>query len=214
MCIPLEPVALVGASEQLKSGGFPVEAASTLRLAWSTVVPEDEELASLSNRLAFQMAESEPLFASNLFRLTQSVMMSENYRFGVRPSLQILHKFREFEARACHFASQGNFEDANHWIEKAFQWLPDNIDTALKLVPMADARGENELGDKWFRLYYDQHLQHLERWPEDAAFHNNLAWLCAKLDRRLEEALSHAERACYLQPNDATYLDTLAEALF
>jgi tetratricopeptide (TPR) repeat protein len=44
--------------------------------------------------------------------------------------------------------------------------------------------------------------------------HNNLAWLFARCHRRLDDALQHALRAVELDPDNAAYLDTLAEAHF
>jgi tetratricopeptide (TPR) repeat protein len=54
----------------------------------------------------------------------------------------------------------------------------------------------------------------LQRYPRSALLHNNLAWVSARCHRRLDNALQHALRAVELDPDNAAYLDTLAEAHF
>jgi tetratricopeptide (TPR) repeat protein len=43
---------------------------------------------------------------------------------------------------------------------------------------------------------------------------NNLAWLCARCDERLDEALELSSRAIEEMPQNFAYLDTAAEANF
>jgi hypothetical protein len=51
----------------------------------------------------------------------------------------------------------------------------------------------------------------LLRW---ARGHNDLAWLCARCRRHLDQGLTHAQTAVALAPTSAPYLDTLAEVHF
>ena len=50
--------------------------------------------------------------------------------------------------------------------------------------------------------------------PRAAAHHNGLAWLAARCGRRLDDAIRHAEAAVRLDPEQAAYVDTLAEVHF
>jgi predicted Zn-dependent protease len=43
---------------------------------------------------------------------------------------------------------------------------------------------------------------------------NNLAWLCARCDQKLDEALDLSKQAVAAQPDNAAYIDTLAEVHF
>ena len=54
----------------------------------------------------------------------------------------------------------------------------------------------------------------IRRQPDNPELHNNLAWLAARLHRRLETGLTHANEAIRLAPDQAAYLDTLAEVQF
>lgn len=50
--------------------------------------------------------------------------------------------------------------------------------------------------------------------PDEPLLMNELAWLCARSGRRPEEGLKLAEEAVRRKPEEAAYLDTLAEAQF
>jgi len=43
---------------------------------------------------------------------------------------------------------------------------------------------------------------------------NDLAWLCARVDERLDDAVKLAREAVEAQPENAAFLDTLGEAYF
>jgi tetratricopeptide (TPR) repeat protein len=43
---------------------------------------------------------------------------------------------------------------------------------------------------------------------------NNTAWLCARSQRRLDDALELSQKALALAPSEAAYHDTLAEVQF
>src|SRR5262249_6447737 len=51
-------------------------------------------------------------------------------------------------------------------------------------------------------------------YPGSATHHNNLAWMCACCRRELDKGLEHAAQAVKLSPDNAGYLDTLAEVHF
>jgi predicted Zn-dependent protease len=54
----------------------------------------------------------------------------------------------------------------------------------------------------------------MRRFPLDVVTANNLAWVLALSDHRLEDALALSWRAVYLSPDSTVYRDTLAEILF
>ena len=60
----------------------------------------------------------------------------------------------------------------------------------------------------------DQYLTILQQYPDSVLHHNNYAWMCSRCGRRLSDSLAHAERAVQLEPDNTSYLDTLAEAAF
>ena len=76
------------------------------------------------------------------------------------------------------------------------------------------ATGNQATAEKWFKRYEQRLLEHLARWPKDASSHNNLAWMYARCNLKLEEALEHSQTAVELSPHSAVLLDTLAEVQF
>ena len=68
--------------------------------------------------------------------------------------------------------------------------------------------------DAYFDRVYQAENADLAETPNSAVKLNDLAWLCGRSNRRLHEAAHDAERALKLKPNEAAYLDTLAEIRF
>jgi tetratricopeptide (TPR) repeat protein len=58
------------------------------------------------------------------------------------------------------------------------------------------------------------HAVCLMRFPKRATSLNNTAWLAARSQRKLDEALALVERALAIAPDEPAYLDTLAEVHF
>jgi tetratricopeptide (TPR) repeat protein len=50
--------------------------------------------------------------------------------------------------------------------------------------------------------------------PTDPSLLNDAAWLCARCDQKLDDALSWASQAVAAMPQDAAIIDTLAEVNF
>ncbi|NNE01289.1 MAG: tetratricopeptide repeat protein [Pirellulaceae bacterium] len=101
----------------------------------------------------------------------------------------------------------------------------ENLDRILKLDPLDITFAEELLpkmrdagmGEEAYRVFdqvFDDGKEYLKRFPMDATTGNNLAWVAAMNDRRLEEALTMSEHTVFLEPDSAIYRDTLAEILF
>ena len=91
---------------------------------------------------------------------------------------------------------------------------PLDIDVAERLLPEMREAGMEKAADEMFDRIFDYGLQHMDQFPFDATVANNLAWVAAMNERRIDEGLKLSERACYLEPDSAVYRDTLAEILF
>jgi len=88
------------------------------------------------------------------------------------------------------------------------------MDVALDLVPTLNKIGRADDARKYFARVYQQAKATLDAEPESPEAMNNLAWLCARCDERLEEALKLGQAAVAAAPENAAYLDTLAEVNF
>jgi tetratricopeptide (TPR) repeat protein len=87
------------------------------------------------------------------------------------------------------------------------EYVLECADDLKKLGAQADL-------DKFYargKMHYEAILHD---YPRSALHHNNLAWLAGRLKRDLDMALVHAQKAVELKPEQAGYLDTLAEVQF
>ncbi len=91
---------------------------------------------------------------------------------------------------------------------------PSNTDIILDLVPLLKETGQPEAARRIFDAAYKVLRAAVDEDPQHPEPMNNLAWLCARSGERLDEALQLATRAVALDPDNAAYLDTAAEANF
>ncbi len=113
---------------------------------------------------------------------------------------------------AVAYRRKGNSERAKRVVE---EFLGENANTWEGKRVLADLYLEG----KFFPEAIETYQEALELNPDDAVTHNNLGWLLATADDRQfrdpKGALEHAQRAVSLSEwKEATFIDTLAEALF
>jgi tetratricopeptide (TPR) repeat protein len=116
--------------------------------------------------------------------------------------------------RARGLWDSGKVEPALAELRLCQRLLPGNLSMPLFFVPALEKAGRQKEADEIFgRVFaaYDGPCRDHPRWAKG---HNDLAWLSARCRRRLDEALTHAEKAVALEPARVGYLDTLAEVCF
>jgi len=99
-------------------------------------------------------------------------------------------------------------------IEHSQKLLPGNSELAEHLVPELEQFGQSEAADELFDESFAFIEAICQRFPKSALHHNNLAWMSARCNRRLDDALYHVRRALELVPDSSSYLDTLGEVHF
>jgi tetratricopeptide (TPR) repeat protein len=92
--------------------------------------------------------------------------------------------------------------------------LPGETDTAIAFVPALARRGLTREADELFDRTFASWRSLCKQYPRCARFHNGLGWLGARCRRQLDAALEHGRQAVRLAPDNAGYLDTLAEVHF
>jgi tetratricopeptide (TPR) repeat protein len=93
----------------------------------------------------------------------------------------------------------------------------DNPDVVNDVVPMLRRVGRDKEADEMFRRTYDLLKQQVATDPTEHPRHkNNLAWLIARCgpDEKQAEGLALAQSASGSMPDNAAFMDTLAEAYF
>jgi tetratricopeptide (TPR) repeat protein len=116
--------------------------------------------------------------------------------------------------RAILAAKANDMEAFERHAQVAETLQPQGIELVEDTFHELVAVGQQAVADRLFAQFESRLLVHLEKWPQDATSHNNLAWMYARCDRKLDEALQHAETAVQISPNSAVLLDTLAEVYF
>jgi len=91
---------------------------------------------------------------------------------------------------------------------------PANTDIVIDVVPLLKEAGQPEAARAMFDKAYKQIREVVDANPGEPEPMNNLAWLCSRSGERLQEALEMATKAITLDPDNAAYLDTAAEANF
>ena len=89
-----------------------------------------------------------------------------------------------------------------------------DIDSSAKLVEALDAAKKHRQADKLFKAFYDPWKKSLAAFPDSPLINNNLAWLCAISNRKIDEAMTLSNRALELEDDNQNYVDTLAEIYF
>lgn len=87
-----------------------------------------------------------------------------------------------------------------------------NPDIANDLVPLLKDLGRPDDAKQVFKRAYDQLQEQLGDRSDHPMPKNNLAWLCARCGENKAEALQWATQATTAMPDNAAFLDTLAEA--
>lgn len=88
------------------------------------------------------------------------------------------------------------------------------INFAEQVLPEIRQWGFPELADRTLDEIVDHGAEHARRFSRDAMNCNNVAWAASINGRRLDDALALSEQAVRLEPDSATYRDTLAEVLY
>ncbi|RMF40520.1 MAG: hypothetical protein D6753_11530, partial [Planctomycetota bacterium] len=140
----------------------------------------------------------------------RSALVNELVSRGFHSSLRYSAE-RERVHRAVACVEQGDFNQAMRHIDIAARLQPQDVEVVVQCFPRLVGAGQAALAERIFARFEQALLQQIEAWPTDATAYNNLAWMYARCDRKLDEALQLAERAVAMAPDSATYLDTLAE---
>jgi hypothetical protein len=116
--------------------------------------------------------------------------------------------------RALAHLAAGRLKEGRAEVRMCLDLLPGNIELAADVVPLLEAKGLQEEADELFDAAFAVHARICSSYPRCAWARHDLAWLCVRCRRRLDDALCHARRATVLEPGRTDWLDTLAEAHF
>jgi Tfp pilus assembly protein PilF len=165
-------------------------------------------------RLAGQ-AQAEEKFLDAAARLQFFMMLGlSSNRFFLNNATYLNLPYGVHLARGHGFLQAGKTKEALEEIQACLTLIPGKLDAPISLVPLLEKKGRPGEADDLFEKVYTHWTQICADYPNSAQAHNQAAWLCACCRRRLDEALTHAQRAVALEPKRAGNMDTLAEVHF
>ena len=116
--------------------------------------------------------------------------------------------------RALGLLDNNRVEEAIHDMWVAHEATPGDVRIPLEIAPRLEKNGKTEVAQEIFEKVYQVNQKLLDDFPNSAYYHNEIAWLCARLGRRMDDAFVHAKKAVELQPDYPNSIDTLAEVYY
>ncbi len=120
----------------------------------------------------------------------------------------VVHRKRVYAAIA-----QGDLEAIFKHRDALLRLNPVDIDFAEKAIGKLRDAGFSEVAESTIEAIYRSGDEYLKRFPLDIVTANNLAWVLALSDHRLDEAFELSRTAVHFAPDSTVYRDTLAEVL-
>jgi tetratricopeptide (TPR) repeat protein len=114
--------------------------------------------------------------------------------------------------RARAAAKKGDKALVDKHVESLKQYTPTGTDTAIEIVNWLKSSGREKDGKELFERVFLTTREQMD--SNDPTSLNDLAWLCARCEERLNDGLELAQKAVAARPENAAYLDTLAEVNF
>jgi tetratricopeptide (TPR) repeat protein len=176
---------------------------------------EANTLFALAQSVAARNGDDET--AAGYLERAMHVKRANNMDFSApsrRGDDDILAEIHWRRARAA--AARGDNAAANARVKSLLQLLPTNTDLTISMIEWLKQSKRHADAKVLFDKVHIQSSAKLEAAPDEdkAGMKNDLAWLCARVDERLADAVKLAREAVDAQPDNAAFLDTLAEACF
>lgn len=162
------------------------------------------------NRLHAQAADWLEQFQT--LAKTEGLTLQRNNDPDQAPEIQIhhrilWHRFKDADSRHDNPARQ---KIAQQLLESS----SDDMEIFLDVLPVLQETADRTKIDAYFQRVYDRQKSYLDTKPDEPVHSNDLAWLLARSGRQLQQALVLSRQAVEAQPNNAAFLDTLAEVHF
>ena len=205
-------------NREVRSGlidrGFKTVGVEICRMVMKTGGFQDWELGNARSVLLDELKPEQGLLAANYLE-AQLHDVAETLRayssmasYTYFPNQVQLYRFDQL-------LNEKKIDDAYAALQMALKFRPHSATIAEEYLPrLRDANGGKELADQLFEQIRAGHLEVLKKYPNSGLYNNNYAWVCTTNKLYLDEALVTAELVCKNEPNNATYLDTLADVCF
>jgi tetratricopeptide (TPR) repeat protein len=184
---------------------------------WTVIVQQgdwsEEDVLSAVRDLGNIAEEHDLLAAADYWE--KMLLACLQVKFGFTQTegyIHIPHLIQKTRAKALLTA--GQVDAAIPMIQLALSICPGDSEFIETVVPELEKSGRPELADQLFDRTYKIMAESCQLFTYSARARNDLAWMSARCNRRLDEALQFARRAIELSPKTASYIDTLGEVHF
>jgi tetratricopeptide (TPR) repeat protein len=166
-----------------------------------------------ARKIGNERSDTDELHAAALFqRMLMYLLKTNSSYLNASDYVDVVHVIHRARARGLMAGGQG---DAAAWdIAEACAAQPGDAEFVEEVTKHLDAAGRAAEAEQVFAACFARYDRVCREFPRAAAHHNGLAWLAARCGRRLDDAIRHAEAAVRLDPEQAAYVDTLAEVHF
>lgn len=200
-------------AKELQQRGLNEEAARQWKLIVQTGEFESFSVSQAAEQLGNLASGKEDLKAAAYWQWPLLRCLRTNTAIlGVEGYLELSHQIHK--ARARGLLAAGRIDQALREIRLSHAALPGETELACDLVPQLEKAGRLQAADELFAKVFEVNQRVCDDFPHSANHHNNLGWLAARCNRRLDKALAHAGRAVELDPDNPAHIDTLAEVHF
>ncbi len=117
-------------------------------------------------------------------------------------------------ARGMELSEAGDHEKAKHLLKNANDSIVGDGALADIFYPAVRNTPYQEDYEQWVLKSYDHLSSAITDFPNGANTRNTMAWILSRSATKLDEGIQHSTKALELAPNEAAYLDTLAELWF
>ena len=211
--LPLAGSSRRSLAEALRLHGLHDEALAEYELIMRTALFQSWDVNNAAQQIGNLVSKTDPLLAADCWeRLLLSILKTSSAFVQTEGYLKLPHLVHKSRARGL--IAKGNVDAAIPEIWLSYEALPGDVPLAEDLVPELREVGREDVADQLFEKVYQQLVAVARDFPDSSLHLNNAAWLAAKCDRKLDEAIVYAKRAVELTPGNLGHLDTLAEVHF
>jgi len=172
---------------------------------------EGVQFQSVARNFSRALGERHETLASEVFDLAIAGTIESTFFY---PAGYVLFPTLVHRMKVNAAIARGDQAEIDRQIEALLRLSPMDIDFAENAIKKMRAAGMDSLAEQTIARIYDAGRQYTEQFPLDIVTANNLAWVMALSDYRLEDALALSKRTVYFAPDSTVYRDTLAEILF
>jgi len=179
----------------------------------------DKAAAAEYCRKAIDKAGTNEAFASNVLRGMYSMLGAEEVKRYCEGKLEadpdsLAANFTMFNLASIN----GEYNKALRYIDKCVQIAEPNsraeLDYIMKKVQVLTLAYNKTSNKNYLNSAIAQYESLLAKMPNNMVVLNNLAYMLAENNVRLDEALQYAKRACQARPNAPGFLDTYSWVLY